>query len=47
MIELNSWNEVEEYIDKGFLRMPPSYFERAIMDSRYPRDAFSKGQLAS
>ena len=47
MIELNSWNEVEEYIDNSFLRIPPSYFERAVMDRRYPRDAFSKGQLAS
>jgi|TARA_B110000858_G_scaffold41072_1_gene46808 hypothetical protein len=46
-INLNSWNEVEEYIDNSFLRIPPSYFERAVMDSRYPRDAFSKGQLAS
>ena len=47
MIELNTWKDVEDYIDNGFLRIPPSYFERAVMDSRYPRDAFSKGQLAS
>ena len=46
-INLNSWNEVEDYIDNSFLRIPPSYFERAVMDRRYPRDAFSKGQLAS
>ena len=47
MIDLKTWNDVEEYIDNGFLRIPPSYFERAVMDRRYPRDAFSKGQLAS
>ena len=46
-IKLDSWNDVEVYIDNGFMKIPPSYFERAIMDSRYPRDAFSKGQLAS
>ena len=46
-IELNTWNEVEDYIDNSFLRIPPSFFERAVMDRRYPRDAFSKGQLAS
>ena len=47
MIDLKTWNDVENYIDNSFLRIPPSYFERAVMDSRYPRDAFSKGQLAS
>ena len=47
IIDLNSWNEVEEYIDNSYLHIPPSYFERAVMDRRYPRDAFSKGQLAS
>ncbi len=46
-IKLNSWNEVEHYIDNSYLHIPPSYFERAVMDRRYPRDAFSKGQLAS
>jgi hypothetical protein len=38
---------VEHYIDNSYLHIPPSYFERAVMDRRYPRDAFSKGQLAS
>ena len=47
IINLNTWNEVEEYIDNSYLYIPPSYFERAVMDRRYPRDAFSKGQLAS
>jgi hypothetical protein len=47
IINLNTWNEVEHYIDNSFLYIPPSYFERALMDRRYPRDAFSKGQLAS
>ena len=46
-IKLNSWDEVEHYIDNSYLHIPPSYFERAVMDRRYPRDAFSKGQLAS
>ena len=47
IINLNTWNKVEEYIDNSYLYIPPSYFERAVMDRRYPRDAFSKGQLAS
>ena len=47
IINLNSWDEVEHYIDNSYLHIPPSYFERAVMDRRYPRDAFSKGQLAS
>ena len=47
IINLNTWNEVEEYIDNSYLYIPPSYFERTVMDRRYPRDAFSKGQLAS
>ena len=47
IINLNTWNEVEYYIDNSYLHIPPSYFERAVMDRRYPRDAFSKGQLAS
>lgn len=47
MIDLKTWDEVEHYIDNSYLYIPPSYFERAVMDRRYPRDAFSKGQLAS
>ena len=47
IINLNTWNKVEEYIDNSYLYIPPSYFERTVMDRRYPRDAFSKGQLAS
>ena len=47
-INLNTWAGVEAYIDSesSFVAMPPSYFERAIYGG-YPRDAFSKGQLAS
>ena len=46
-IELKTWGQVENYIDSGFLRILPSYFERIVMNPKYPRDAFSKGQLAS
>ena len=46
-IKLDTWDDVENYIDNGFMQISPSYFERAIMNSNYPRDAFSKGQLAS
>jgi hypothetical protein len=47
-ININTWAKVEAYIDSesSFVAMPPSYFERAIYGG-YPRDAFSKGQLAS
>lgn len=47
-INLNTWAKVEAYIDSdsSFVAMPPSYFERAIYGG-YPKDAFSKGQLAS
>jgi hypothetical protein len=47
-INIDTWDKVEQYIDSesSFVNMPPSYFERAIQGS-YPRDAFSKGQLAS
>ncbi len=47
IINLDTWNEVEYYIDNSYLHIPPSYFERAVMDRRYPRYAFSKGHLAS
>jgi len=47
-IELNSWNEVSEYIDNGFWKPAPSYFEHIVQHtSYYPAHAFSKGQLAS
>jgi hypothetical protein len=47
-ININTWAQVEQYIDSesSFVSMPPSYFERAIYGG-YPKDAFSKGQLAS
>ena len=47
-IKLNSWNEVNEYIDNGFWKPAPSYFEHIVQHtSYYPAHAFSKGQLAS
>ena len=47
-INLNSWQEVTEYIDNGFWKPTPSYFEHIIQHGNYyPAHAFSKGQLAS
>ena len=45
-IQLSTWQEVEHYIDTSVMTIPPSYFEK-IVQGNYPRDAFSKGQLAS
>lgn len=42
---LNDWNAVIEFVDKH-ISIKPSYFERAVQGN-YPKDAFSKGQLAS
>lgn len=44
-IKLATWHDVEEFIDNN-MSIKPSYFERAVQGN-YPRDAFSKGQLAS
>ena len=44
-IELRSWDEVVDFIDKN-MSIKPSYFERTVQGN-YPKDAFSKGQLAS
>ena len=47
-IKLNSWKEVTEYIDDGFWKPAPSYFEHIVQHGNYyPHHAFSKGQLAS
>ena len=47
-ITLNTWKEVREYIDNGFLTIPASYFEHIVQHGNYyPKDAFSCGQLAS
>ena len=47
-INLNSWKEVNNYIDNGFWQPTPSYFEHIVQhNSYYPNHAFSKGQLAS
>tara|TARA_Y100000768_G_scaffold103440_2_gene75637 strand:+ start:1859 stop:2545 length:687 start_codon:yes stop_codon:yes gene_type:complete len=48
IISLKSWKEVTEYIDNGFWKPTPSYFEHIVQhNSYYPNHAFSKGQLAS
>jgi hypothetical protein len=48
IINLNSWEEVTEYLDNGFWQPTPSYFEHIVQhNSYYPNHAFSKGQLAS
>ena len=48
IIKLSSWKEVTEYIDNGFWKPTPSYFEHIVQhNSYYPNHAFSKGQLAS
>lgn len=44
-INLNTWDDVTNYID-WHLVVRPSYFER-VVQGNYPKDAFSKGQLAS
>ena len=45
-IELNNWDEVTEYLDKGAWKPTPSYFEHIVQHGNYyPKDAFSKGQL--
>lgn len=44
-IKLATWNDVEDFIDDNW-SIKPSYFEKAVQGN-YPRDAFSKGQLAS
>ena len=44
-IHLLTWADVEDYIDSNW-SIKPSYFERALQGN-YPKDAFSKGQLAS
>ena len=47
-IKLKSWKEVTEYIDDGFWKPAPSYFEHIVQHGNYyPHHAFSKGQLAS
>ena len=44
-VKLETWHDVEDFIDDN-LSIKPSYFERAVQGN-YPKDAFSKGQLAS
>lgn len=44
-INLDNWQAVSEFVD-AHMSIKPSYFERAVQGN-YPKDAFSKGQLAS
>ena len=47
-IKLDTWKEVQQYNDNGFLQMPMSYFEHVVQHGNYyPKHAFSSGQLAS
>ena len=47
-IKLDTWEEVNDYIDSGFLKISMSQFEHIVQHSSlYPKHAFSKGQLAS
>jgi hypothetical protein len=44
----NTWSEVNSFLDNGFWKPAPSYFEHIVQHGRYyPAHAFSKGQLAS
>lgn len=45
-IDLHSWSLVDEYIDDGTITYLPSYLDK-ILQGNYPKDAFSKGQVAS
>ena len=47
-IKLDTWEAVNDYIDYGFLKISMSQFEHIVQHSSlYPRQAYSKGQLAS
>lgn len=47
-IKLDTWNEVRYYIDNGFWKPTPSYFEHVVQHGNYyPKHAFSTGQIAS
>ena len=47
-IELKTWDDVSDYIDNGFFKIRMSQFEHLQQHgSYYPRQAYSKGQLAS
>lgn len=42
----NDWHEVEQYVDSSTLHITPSYLDR-VNTGKYPKDAFTLGQLAS
>lgn len=47
-IELKTWDDVCDYIDTGFFQIRMSQFEHLQQHGAYyPRQAYSKGQLAS
>lgn len=47
-MHLDTWEQVEQYLDQGFLQIPNWVFEHVIQNQEmYPKDAFTKGQLVS
>ena len=47
-IKLNTWEQVSDYVENGFLQVPNWMFEHVVQHGNYyPAHAFSKGQLAS
>jgi len=46
ILNLNDWDLVDRYNDNGTMVYSPTYLEK-VSSGDYPRDAFSKGQLAS
>lgn len=43
---LNNWHQVDQYLEQSSVKVSLAYLER-VAQGNYPRDAFSKGQLAS
>lgn len=43
---LNTWEQVEKYIDSTEIAFKPSYLDQ-VNSRRYPKDAFTLGQLSS
>ncbi len=43
-MHLDTWEQVEQYLDQGFLQIPNWVFEHVIQNQEmYPKDAFTKG----
>ncbi len=45
-IQLNSWQQVDDYLEQSSIKVSLAYLER-VAQGNYPQDAFSKGQLVS